>query len=137
MTKKTTEVVLGDDEISLVIPVVPMPAPRPRMSKWGAYFPATYTTHKKEIAAAIPTRAVKLMGELHVEMELVCKPIGKSKFTTPSGDVDNLAKPTLDVLTQEGYYGDDRQITDLRVRKRFPEKGEQPHIRIHIKQYTS
>jgi len=129
--------VLGDDELSLVIPVVPMPAPRPRMSKWGAYFPATYTAHKKEIAVSLPKRAVPLMGELHVVVELVCKRIGKSKFTTPAGDLDNLVKPTLDVLTQEGYYGDDRQITDLRISKRFPVDGEDPHINVHIKQFVS
>lgn len=128
---------MGDDELFIVIPVEPMPAPRPRMSKWGAYFPATYTAHKKAIADSLPARAIALLGELCVSVELICKRIGKSKFTTPAGDVDNLCKPTLDVLTQQGYYGDDRQITNLRVVKRFPAEGEEPHIRVHIKQFAS
>lgn len=111
-----------------------MPAPRPRMSKFGsAYFPATYTAHKKEIAAALPPVAPPpLTGELQVVLEFVCKPIAKSKFTTPSGDCDNLAKPILDVLTQQGWYGDDRQIVDLSITKRFPIKGEAPHIRFKL-----
>lgn len=111
-----------------------MPAPRPRMSKFGsAYFPATYTAHKKEIAAALPkVDPPALTGELQVVLEFVCKPIAKSKFTTPSGDCDNLAKPILDVLTQQGWYADDRQIVDLFITKRFPEKGETPHIRFKL-----
>jgi Holliday junction resolvase RusA-like endonuclease len=111
-----------------------MPAPRPRMSKWGsAYFPATYTAHKREIADALPKVAPPAFtGELSVAVEFVCKPIAKSKFTTPTGDLDNLAKPLLDVLTQQGWYEDDRQITDLFVTKRFPADDEAPHIRFQI-----
>jgi len=104
------------------------------MSKWGsAYFPATYTAHKKEIADALPkVQPPALTGELQVILEFVCKPIAKSKFTTPAGDVDNLAKPILDVLTQQGWYEDDRQITDLFITKRFPDDGEAPHIRFKL-----
>jgi Holliday junction resolvase RusA-like endonuclease len=115
-------------EITLVIPVTPMPAPRPRMSKWGsAYFPPAYDAYKKDLKAALPAPESQMMGELKVEAHFVCKPIAKSIFTTPAGDVDNIVKGVLDVLTQVGYYGDDRQIIDLYVTKRFPAEGEEPH----------
>lgn len=104
------------------------------MSKFGtAYFPASYTAHKKAIAAALPAvEPPALAGELQVVLEFVCKPIAVSKFTTPAGDLDNLAKPILDVLTQQGWYEDDRQIVDLFITKRFPDPGEQPHIRFQL-----
>lgn len=107
-----------------------MPAPRPRVFQNRAYMPASYTAHCKEIAKALPqTDEAPLDGELDLTIEFVCKPIAKSKFTTPAGDCDNFAKGLMDVLTKEGWYGDDRQITDLHISKRFPRDGEQPHIR--------
>lgn len=111
-----------------------MPAPRPRATKFGSiYYPASYSAHMKEIAAKLPQLdAPPLTGELTVSVELVCKPIAKSKFTTPAGDVDNLAKPILDVLTKQGWYADDRQIVSLHIRKRFPAEGEEPHISFQI-----
>ncbi|MDM0006469.1 RusA family crossover junction endodeoxyribonuclease [Variovorax sp. J22G73] len=117
-----------------VLTVVPQVAPRPRFSKWGAYEPASYTKYKKELKALLPPNDVQRLGELIVTAEFVCKPIAKSKFTTPLGDIDNFAKPLMDVLTQAGWYGDDRQIVQTHLCKRFPEQGEVPHIRFHIQE---
>lgn len=109
--------------------MVPLPAPRPRVFQNRAYMPASYTAFCKEIASALPkTDEPPLDGELAMAIEFVCKPIAKSKFTTPAGDLDNLAKGVMDVLTKEGWYGDDRQITTLLLTKRFPQPGETPHI---------
>ena len=128
-------VVTRDEEIgsvSLAVPVQPKPTPRPRVSKFGAYYPADYKAYVKRLLAAIPPAAFPLMGELLIEIECVCPTIQKSKFTTPAGDVDNLAKGLLDVLTQQGYYGDDRQIVDCHITKRFPEAGEAPCFNVNI-----
>ncbi|RDI02932.1 RusA family crossover junction endodeoxyribonuclease [Caldimonas thermodepolymerans] len=119
-------------EVSIVINITPQPTPRPRVAKFGTYYPATYKAYIKELDAMIPPAAVALEGELLVEVEAVCQPIKKSKFTTPAGDVDNLAKGVLDMLTKKGFYGDDRQIVDLHVTKRFPRDDEQPHFRISL-----
>lgn len=132
----TTEIVRSegpDRTVSITLPVMPQPAPRPRVTRGGiAYYPATYRAFQKELEQALPPAAETFEGELVVEVECVCKPIGKSKFTTPMGDCDNLAKGPLDALTKRGYYGDDRQIVSLLTKKRFPRKGEEPHIRIEI-----
>jgi Holliday junction resolvase RusA-like endonuclease len=118
---------------NFVVDVVPQPAPRPRFSKWGAYDPASYKAHKLELKKLLEPIAIDtLTGELHLTLEFVCKPIAKSKFTTPSGDLDNLAKPIMDVMTQVGMYGDDRQIVGLFTTKRFPAPGEAPHIRVQL-----
>jgi Holliday junction resolvase RusA-like endonuclease len=110
-----------------------MPAPRPRLTKWGgSYYPAAYNAHTSELKKLIPDFEHPMLGELHVELEFVCKPMKASKFTTPMGDVDNLAKPIMDVLTQRCWWGDDRQIVELISRKRFAEPGEEPAIKVAI-----
>lgn len=97
------------------------------------YNPKTYKDHCNEIAEALPKlTSDPLLGELVMSIEFVCKTIAKSKFTTPAGDLDNLAKPLMDVLTKEGWYGDDRQIVTLCLTKRFPSAGETPHIRFKL-----
>lgn len=117
--------------------VEPKPAPRPRVTKFGSsYMPAAYKVYQKAIAAALPKLDSQYTGELEVVMEFVCKPIAKSKFTTPMGDLDNLAKGPMDVLTDEGWWGDDRQVMRLMLSKRFPGPDEVPHIRIHIRELT-
>ncbi|WP_197517126.1 RusA family crossover junction endodeoxyribonuclease [Burkholderia singularis] len=119
------------------VDVVPVPAPRPRVTKFGStYMPAAYKVYQKAIAAALPKLDLQFTGELELTLEFICKPIAKSKYTTPMGDVDNLAKGVMDTLTDEGWWEDDRQIMQLAVRKRFPEQGEDPHIRIFIRELT-
>jgi Holliday junction resolvase RusA-like endonuclease len=125
MTTKTSEFRIG---------VVPLPAPRPRVTKFGsAYMPASYKAYQKQIAAALPPKPpLAFANELFVEIEFVCKPIAKSKYTTPMGDLDNFAKGVMDTLTDEGWWEDDRQIMKLNLSKRFPQAGEDPHINVSI-----
>lgn len=101
------------------------------------YDPADYKAHKLVLKQLLPVLdGPPLLGELHMSIEFVCEPIKKSKFTTPKGDLDNLAKPLMDVLTQEGWYGDDRQITTLHLTKRFPAPGEEPHINFKLSELS-
>ena len=121
----------------IVVAVEPKPAPRPRaavISGHAVIFnPKEYKDHCEAIAKALPPApTTPVMGELVMAIEFVCKPIGKSKFTTPAGDLDNFAKPLMDVLTKQGWYGDDRQVVVLSLSKRFPDADEQPHIRFQI-----
>lgn len=103
------------------------------MTKWGsAYMPASYKKYQAEIAAQLPPLRTPYEGELALVLEFVCKPISKSKYTTPMGDVDNFAKGVMDAMTDEGWWGDDRQIMVLTVAKRFPLPGEQPHINVSL-----
>lgn len=105
------------------------------MSKWGsAYMPASYKKYQKEIIEALPGLDEPFDGELAIYIECVCKPILKSKFTTPMGDVDNFSKGVMDSMTDAGWWEDDRQITSLLVTKRFPAPGEEPHINVELTQ---
>lgn len=53
------------------------------------YDPADYKAHKLVLKSRLPTLDVPpLTGELRMDIEFVCEPIKKSKFTTPKGDLD-------------------------------------------------
>lgn len=45
---------------------------------------------------------------------------------TTLGDVDNYAKAVLDALTHDGWWTDDKLVTDLHVRKSFHAIGDRP-----------
>lgn len=111
----------------LLVPVTPVPASRPRVTRFGTYYAPAYRNLIRDLDEIVPNATAPLEGELGVTVLCVCKPIGKSKHTTPMGDVDNLAKGILDTLTKKGYWLDDRQIVNLHIVKRFPKGGETPH----------
>jgi len=48
-------------------------------------------------------------------------------------DLDNLAKAVLDAMTVGGWWGDDCQITDLRVRKEWAGVGQLAGCGIEIR----
>jgi crossover junction endodeoxyribonuclease RusA len=50
-------------------------------------------------------------------------------------DIDNLLKPTLDILQTYGVFVDDEQIDDLRIRRR--EISKTPNVRVHITEIES
>jgi Holliday junction resolvase RusA-like endonuclease len=119
---------------ALTIPVTPVPASRPRVSKWGVYYGKTYKNWMAEAAKTIPDADKPMHGPLRVDMEVVCKRPQKVTRYAPRGDVDNYAKAALDALTKKGYWPDDDDVTELFVEKRYALPGEEPatHIKIRI-----
>lgn len=110
----------------------PVPAGRPRVTRWGTYYPKTYTNWIKDSAPfvsrldAAPTdRPIALIIEA-----ILPKP-KSSKFDTPMGDVDNYAKGPMDLLTKaQKAWVDDRQVVFLAIAKRFAEEGEEPGFQL-------
>jgi Holliday junction resolvase RusA-like endonuclease len=110
----------------------PVPAGRPRVSRWGTYYPKTYSRWLKEswkyaqTVKDVPTdRPVALL------IEVVAEPLKASKFDTPMGDADNFAKGPMDLLTKtKAVWNDDRQVVFLTIVKRFAEPGDK--IGFHI-----
>ena len=120
---------------SLTLPFEPVPASRPRVSRWGVYYAKTYKTWKKLAEDYLQP------GDLPVEqsdpllvltLAVVARP-KKPTYDFPIPDVDNLAKGPMDVVTHAtGYWHDDKQVTWLISGKRFTAPGEEPHTEVHI-----
>jgi Holliday junction resolvase RusA-like endonuclease len=119
---------------SLWINVTPVPAARPRVSRWGTYYPKTYTKWMKDAAAAVTSPTLKLDGPLAVMVEQVCAKPKTTERDWPMGDVDNHAKGPLDVLTKKELWHDDDQIVVLTVIKRYAEPGEDVGTQVHVAQ---
>lgn len=125
--------------LTLVVNVNPVPGSRPRVSRWGTYYPKRHKNYVKASSDQIPAYAEGAEPfppgmPLSVDLTFVIEKPRTSKLTIPVGDLDNYAKIILDVITAQGYWGDDKQIVELHTYKRFASKGEQPHTRIDIKE---
>lgn len=120
---------------SFSIPVAPVPAARPRVAKFGTYYPRTYATYRKDAHLwASKADLRKHLGDLDVELEVIGKRPRTTILTAPNGDVDNFAKAALDVLNDRAW-GDDKQIRRLVVTKRFAEPGEEPRTDVTISEW--
>jgi Holliday junction resolvase RusA-like endonuclease len=113
---------------SLWIGGKPVPAGRPRVTRWGTYYPKSYTDWAKAakpFVEAMP--AAPITGNVALLVEVRCTAPKKTDHTAPMGDVDNFAKGPMDLITKLGKsWIDDRQIVSLIVVKRWTEPGEEP-----------
>jgi len=125
------------------IGVSPIPCPRPRIAVRGrfasAYYPASYKNWKEAAEAAI-TRELDSDAfpgtfydiPLIVRIDNVVERPKTTKKFCPKGDVDNYAKSVLDALTAAGAWGDDDQVVELVVTKRFASAADPVGIHISI-----
>jgi Holliday junction resolvase RusA-like endonuclease len=122
--------------MKLKIDINPVPASRPRVSRFGTYYGPVYRKFKTAIAAILTSMAVssKSFGDkrLNVNVECVVKKPKTSILDVPRGDVDNYAKGVLDAMNGV-LWDDDDQIVKLTVSKRFAEQNEEGHILLEVK----
>lgn len=117
----------------MTLPVNPVPASRPRVTKWGTYYTATYTKWRKEAARYVEQAERKLEGKLIVIVEVFGKKPKTTKRSYPIGDVDNHAKGQLDLLTSHAeVWGDDDQVVGLWVTKQYAESPGKERSEITI-----
>lgn len=115
------------------IPLNPVPASRPRVARWGVYYPKTYKTWM-EAAEAF---TVDIGGCLETSLLVTAVHVVARPKTTlrayPRGDVDNFAKATLDAVTKWGtIWSDDDQVLVLTTSKRFARAGESPATHVEV-----
>jgi Holliday junction resolvase RusA-like endonuclease len=126
---------------SIFIDIDPIPCPRPRIVVRGrfptAYYPKPYTEWKERAQDLIETAldaevtATYYDVPLRLRIENVCVRPKTTKLAHPKPDVDNYAKSVMDALTKAGAWGDDCQVIELLVTKRWA-VGEPAGIHIHI-----
>lgn len=121
--------------VELTIEVDPVPASRPRVTRFGTYYGAPYKKWMAAAAKELEGQAIteKFTGPVAVAIEVICKRPAKPANEYPVGDVDNYAKGPLDAINSQGsFWNDDKQVVQLNVTKRYAEKGEKPHSKILI-----
>jgi Holliday junction resolvase RusA-like endonuclease len=115
--------------ISHQFDINPVPAARPRVSRWSTYYPKKYTQFKKDMEA--------LTGEINttpcenlvcVSLEFMIKiPKSWSKkkrlerentYCNNNSDIDNYIKAILDSLNGV-YFIDDRQVVEVFAIKKY------------------
>jgi Holliday junction resolvase RusA-like endonuclease len=110
--------------------VNPVPASRPRVTRWGTYYTKTYAAWRSVIYPLVPaSENGPLDGNLDVIVEFIVLKPKTTKRTNPRGDADNYAKGMLDAVTGhksalKGHWHDDDQITRLLSIKRFAAPDE-------------
>ena len=130
------ETVEGATHVASVhLPLEPVPASRPRVTRWGTFYLKPYKDWmaKAKQLLNVGDLSFREKTPLFVVVESVSTKARTSKLTYPRYDVDNSAKAALDVITKAtGYWHDDDQIVALLSTKRFAAKGEDAHSVVHI-----
>lgn len=119
---------------SYLFQINPVPASRPRVSKYGTYYLPTYKNFRNEMKALIAAGRKEApyelrTGPLKVLVACVVKKPKTTERTNPTGDVDNYAKAVLDSLNGV-LWDDDDQIVELNAMKMYAEAD--PFILVEI-----
>lgn len=116
----------------IFIPILPVPASRPRVTRWGVYYGKRYTEFRRYIEVllqAVEWPHVFPLGEsLAVSVTFSVPHPKKTKRVSPRGDVDNYFK-TLDSLNKYVWMDDDQIVWAIMAK----EYGD-PGIRLEIKE---
>ncbi len=134
--------------ISLTFNINPIPASRPRVTRWGTFYGKKYKEFKREMGVLLiesdkPTEVnpvLWLEGLISADMTFFV-PMAKSwskkkkslkdgQFCDNNADLDNYEKAVLDSLSTV-YFHDDRQIVQQKSQKIWAETGS---IKIILKE---
>ena len=121
------------------IPMNPVPASRPRVSRWSTYYKDPYNTFLKTIPQVVEqawNEHTLLTGWIKVAVFVYPKRPAKPANPYPAPDWDNYAKAVCDGM--EGpVYVNDKQIVDGRCVKGYAEPGEDGYIMVEIEEINN
>ena len=139
------------NQIDLLFNINPVPASRPRVTRWGTYYGKKYKQFKLEMGLLVlesdKTNSVnpitRLDGLISADMTFFV-PMAKSwsnkkksskngQFCDNNSDLDNYEKAILDSLNGV-YFHDDKQIVQQSSQKIWAEQGS---IKIILKEITN
>ena len=112
--------------MKVVLYVAPVPASRPRVTRWSTFFPKKYTKYKEDMKMATANILFKPFdGNVYAQLDFfvpMAKSWSKKKKLAKQGtycdnnaDIDNYCKAILDSLNGV-YYEDDKQVVMLKAR---------------------
>lgn len=121
------------DIFRLDIPFEPVPAARPKVSRFGTYYPTKYKNFKKDIDPVIRERWAydAIDFPINVQVLVICQRPKTTKLPFPKGDWDNFGKAVTDAMNGI-VYTDDWLIQDGRTAKAWAEPGEPGRIMVFI-----
>ena len=122
------------------VPVKPVPASRPRISKYGSYYTKTYKDFRAEAYRFLKTIKDKYPpcpdSTFSVEIEFICYKPQRPSNSYPRGDVDNYLKGIIDSMVYcNMFFEDDIQITKMVGIKRYQMKDEPYGMNIKVRKY--
>lgn len=113
-----------------VIPIDPMPTPRPRFVTRGkfvsTYYPKDYVEYAKKLESLLVIDDIEYdQYDFPVEVRITvgAKRPKTTKLFAPKPDVDNYAKGVLDAITKAGIWEDDTLVRSLHVQKTWADEG--------------
>lgn len=123
---------LGTPTLGVSFCLNPVPASRPRVTRWGTYYGKNYTAWRKAAMELIKDSKESISDPCTVLIEQIVEKPKTSKKKYPRGDVDNYAKAPADILTKKNFWDDDDLITGMWTSKRFAEEDEEPRTEVTI-----
>jgi Holliday junction resolvase RusA-like endonuclease len=126
--RRTTEF---GQQVFVTIAGTPVPASRPRVSRWGTYYTKPYKEWMQAAEKQLGKQPKKytVKDPCHATIWVRCKKAKTSKLQIPRGDIDNFAKAALDALVKARILEDDNLVVYLFVEKSF---GSEPYVHIEI-----
>ncbi len=114
----------------------PVPASRPRVTRWGVYYGKRYTEYRIEMHATIEQAIgeAKAEGILPLDSTIIVAQLYEikkpktTKLEYPNPDLDNLTKSLWDALQSHGVIQDDKQILASIETKRWTTTIPMTHI---------
>ena len=104
--------------------VNPVPASRPRVTRWGCYYGKRHSACRAELCSLLDNMRGSealpaiLCGRLIVWVLFTISKPRVTKLLSPRGDVDNYVKLLFDCFN-ERIWKDDTQVEIMSVRKRW------------------
>lgn len=118
---------------SLFVGNQPVPASRPRVTKWGAHYGKTYDRWRRAARDFFFELDVLVHSPVIVVTEIIVLKARTSKREWPRGDNDNFEKAIWDAITKaEACWKDDDQIIANYSIKRFANEGEEPGFKVTV-----
>ena len=112
--------------IYLNLPTNPVPASRPRVTRWATYYGKRHQACRAELCRLLDNNSLQLpavlRGRLIIWVLFTIKKPKTTKLKIPRGDIDNYSKLLFDAMTGR-IWADDIQIEIMSARKSFGDVG--------------